>query len=485
MTVKTPEIRVGASADKVLAAIRNPAIGLLAVAIVYGISQFLITDLRTFFGWDESVYFTEVSRFHESIGMAAHRSRGITLIVAPVALLTDSIVAVRTYLILMSSVALLLSFGVWIRLVRWGAVIAAALFATSWMTLFFGGQISPNLYSAFIVVAALGFAVRYLWMRSISSLWAYAILASAAAFIRPLDGVTLIAGAAVLSLILGLRINRAAVLGAAGALGLVVGVVPWVIEAWFRFDGPLQRLQRTRELVGGGLTNNFTEYLNLLDGPLVWTGTPEGVSTQAIVWLVAAVAFALVGAFTNSRLSRRTGQGVLLMSAFLALPYSVGADVAAPRFMLPALALLCLAGGIGFASVMNRNWGRLALIALVVLGVVWNAPVYTALAESHLAYGERVMALGEELRSRAPGGGCFFLSPSGHPQISVASGCQSHSFTGDPSLDNKRFQRAEAADLQLLALVPSNVAPQYSGTWRCEVVEGLRAGDWRVCEHQG
>ena len=78
---------------------RQPQTWVLLTALVYALAQLLLVDLERFFEWDEAVYVAEVNRSIPTTGFAAHRAGGITLLVAPVTLLTDSVTMLRVYLI--------------------------------------------------------------------------------------------------------------------------------------------------------------------------------------------------------------------------------------------------------------------------------------------------------------------------------------------------------------------------------------------------
>jgi hypothetical protein len=237
-------------------------------------------------------------------------------------------------------------------------------------------------------------------------------------------------------------------------------------------------------LVGGGITNNFTEYLNLLDGPLVWRGTPDGVTRLAVVWLALLVGLAV--AAVTSKQYRSVSLYFVIVSAFLALPYATGADVAAPRFMLPALALLCAVAGVGVVRLRSRWLRSLTFVAVLGVGVLWNLPVYHGMTDAHFRSGERVRTLGQALVSASDGEECFFLSPGGHPQISVASGCDGFRLTGDSSEDTPRFDRAAERGLAVMALVPADLLERFLQTpWSCQPVDGLKPTDWQVCKRLG
>ena len=101
--------------------LRSPGLWLWAVAIAYFLAQLLLTDLSRFLAWDEAIYISEVSSFADPVVFAAHRARGVTFVVAPVGLLTQSMTVTRFYLALLSSVGVALSFLPWTELIRWVA----------------------------------------------------------------------------------------------------------------------------------------------------------------------------------------------------------------------------------------------------------------------------------------------------------------------------------------------------------------------------
>ncbi|GDY40607.1 hypothetical protein SANT12839_014890 [Streptomyces antimycoticus] len=97
---------------------RRPAPWLGLVAIGYAVVQLAMVIPHTghALGWDESVYVSQVDPRTPPAYFSAPRSRGVSLLVAPVVAATDSIPALRILLMLVSAGALYGAFRVWTRL---------------------------------------------------------------------------------------------------------------------------------------------------------------------------------------------------------------------------------------------------------------------------------------------------------------------------------------------------------------------------------
>src|SRR5690606_37035310 len=95
---------------------------------------------------------------------SAPRARGMTLLLSPVLLVTDSFFVVRSYLAVLSGVLMYAGFAPWLAIGRqvgarfaYLAPIAAGCFATLWTTQLYGNMAYPNLWLAFALVAGVGY----------------------------------------------------------------------------------------------------------------------------------------------------------------------------------------------------------------------------------------------------------------------------------------------------------------------------------------
>ena len=227
----------------------TPPRELALVATLYALVSFaLVGPLR--FGWDETVYISQVARHIPAAFFSAPRARGITWLAAPIVTFTTNTWAVRAYLAIAAAVALVAAFWPWLRINGRRAVAAAGVFAVLWPTLFYAPQAMPNLWVAFCAIGAVGWFVRATREPgSRRALLGVAGWLAAATIIRPSDGswlaLPLIAAAVVVPA------WRRVALAATTIGALVVGWVPWLIESFVTYGGPFARLSRASAIEGG------------------------------------------------------------------------------------------------------------------------------------------------------------------------------------------------------------------------------------------
>jgi hypothetical protein len=141
----------------------HPGAPLIAVAVLYGIAQFMAVTTRMRLGWDETVYLSQVDPRIPAAYFGAPRARGITLLPAPALTATASLGTLRAYLTVLSSAGLAVAYWPWTRLLRPAtAGLAALLFAALWMVQFYGNEVMPNLYVGYGAVAAAGWLAHTL-----------------------------------------------------------------------------------------------------------------------------------------------------------------------------------------------------------------------------------------------------------------------------------------------------------------------------------
>ncbi|WP_322975398.1 hypothetical protein [Actinacidiphila bryophytorum] len=240
---------------------------LAAVCAAFVLAQLALAVPGSGLGWDETVYTSQVAAHAPAAFFSAPRARGISLLAAPVAGLTSSTAALRIYLAVLSGAGLFLALRVWRPLLPARVLaLAGGLFAGLWITLLYGSQVMPNLWSAYGALAAAGCLLRA--ARDRTDRAALAGLAAAVALVglmRPPDAVWLVlplAGAA-----LTVRRWRRPALFAVLAAGLLAGCAEWVAEAYVRYGGPTARLHRASAIEGGlGLHFAVDDQIRALDG---------------------------------------------------------------------------------------------------------------------------------------------------------------------------------------------------------------------------
>ncbi|WP_425578172.1 hypothetical protein [Streptomyces albiaxialis] len=366
---------------------------LIAVCALFVLVSTVLVPPTLALGWDEIVY---ASRFPPhgpgpEVPFSAPRTRGVPLLIAPVAAFSDSVGLLRCYLTLAAALALYLGFRPWLALAARagfpaGTVpLAAGLYGGLWTALFYAGAAMPNHYVATGLACAVGCFLRVL---DGAGGRAYAGLVgglAAAALMRPHDAVWpgLVLLAAVPLLAAGRRAGRRRVrwrLSGAVCGGLALGLVPWAVEAWLRFGGVRERL-REASGVQGGMSPAFSlpEHAAALDGPLLCRPCgAAGTDWASAGWWLLLPPLVALGLWA-ARAAGRLAWAALPVAAALAVavPYLFFLDYAAPRFLLPAYALLAPVAAAGACAALRARALRARRVLL---------PVAAVLLVSHLAY---------------------------------------------------------------------------------------------------
>ncbi len=364
---------------------------LVAVGVAFTVAQLLFVSPRMGLSWDESVYVSQVSGHAPAAWFDPARARGVPLLVAPVAWLTSSVAALRVYLAVASGLGLGLALWAW-RTLRpaWVLGLAGVLFGGLWVAQYYGPQAMPDIWSAFGGLAAVGCFLR--WARDQGGVAgaggaagvagaggaagkrALAGLGASVAFVtlvRPGDAVYLAAPLIVAAIVVWRSWVPAAVI----VLGLAAGGVEWVAEAYARFGGIAARLHAAAaEQDGFGLHFALPDELRALNGPTLCRPCVIGFRDPELdLWWVVLPVLVAIGILA----ARRAGQlGTALLPAVcglcLAAQYLFMINYAAPRFLLPAYALLAIpvADALAFAVTGVSRDLRPAMAATVTCFLV-------------------------------------------------------------------------------------------------------------------
>ncbi|MEU9360770.1 hypothetical protein AB0D35_21995 [Streptomyces sp. NPDC048301] len=442
----------------------RPLPALAAVAAVFVIVQLAFVVPGSGLAWDETVYVSQVGGNAPPAYFSAPRARGISYLVAPVAMLTASTTALRIHLALMSGAALFLALWVWRRILPTPVLVGAGvLFAGLWPTLFYGPAAMPNLWCALGSLAATGWVVRSLRGGAGRTETAGAATAVAlVALMRPADGFWL---ALPLVLATGLLPGRRRPrTSAALVAGLVTGCAPWIAEAYARYGGLQARLHRAGE-IQGGLGWNFAvdDHLRALAGrtlcrpcDIAW----ESPAT-AVWWLLLPLL--VVGGVGAARRAGR-GTAALLAAATglsTALPYLFLVEYAAPRFLLPSYALLAVpvAEHLNELIARTRRARRQAGLAALVLALVAHLTVQLSTL-SHVVRTSR--ATSQEFAAVAGALNGLGLRPpcviSGDDAVPIAyyAGCASRQAAGHDASITPGELRSLARQVPTAVLAPGD-----------------------------
>ncbi|MFF9817418.1 hypothetical protein [Streptomyces sp. NPDC014006] len=453
---------------------------LAVVAGLFTLAQLLLVHPSMGLGWDETVYVSQVSAHAPASYFSAPRARGVSLLVAPVASWSSSTSLLRGYLAVLAGSALYLALRAWRGLfpVRVLAT-AASLFGGLWVTLFYAPQAMPNYWVAVGALACAGCFLRG-W-RNPADRWALGGVAAAAALMalmRPTDAVWATAPL----LVLGVTRRRWRPLLALVA-GLAAGAAQWVIEAYADYGGLLRRLADGSRLQGGlGLHLAVDDQLRSLDGRTLCRPCDVPAPHPAVtLWWCALPLLAAAGLAVAVRAGRTLPTLLPLACAVTAaVPYLFLIAYAAPRFLLPAYALLSLPVADALLSLLTGPRGRprpLLTVAAVLALAGHLAVQYAVLGHTvrrttaqHRAWARTAAEL-HRLGVHPP---CLV---TGHEALPIAyyAGCASAATSGPNANATAAGITRTAHHVPTAHLTPPGGAPaDYARTWRPYRLSTLR-----------
>lgn len=453
---------------------------LATVAVVFTVAQLVLVRPDLGLGWDETVYVSQVSGHVPAAFFSAPRARGISLLVAPIASWSDSTTLLRVYLVVLSGVALYVALRVWrAHVMPRVLALAGALFASLWVTVFYGPQAMPNYWVAVGALACVGCFVRVRANAGDRAAW-WGVFAGAAlmAWMRPMDAVY------VMLPLLALALRRPRLLAVLVA-GLLAGAGEWVIEAYLSYGGLAQRLSDASRIQGGlGWHLAVVDQLRSLGGrTLCRPCTGSAPNPVVTLWWFALPVLAALGAVAAVR--ARRGRPVLLPLACAvtaAVPYLFLIGYAAPRFLLPAYALLALPVAHGLARLVSapaRGTARTLAVSLVAAGLACHLVVQYVVLDSAV---HRSLANRDDWSRTASALHALGVRPpcllSGYEAVPIAfyTGCGSAQTGGhDTSTTAPALTRAAHRTPVAVLALPGDSPPAYARTWPVERAGVLHA----------
>jgi hypothetical protein len=453
---------------------------LAAVAAAFTLAQLVLVHPGLGLGWDEAVYVSQVGPQAPAAFFSAPRARGVPLLVAPVASWSTSTPLLRVYLALLSGLGLYLALRIWRGLLPARVLAGAgALFASLWVTLFYGPQAMPNLWVALGALACVGCFLRVRDdRRARAALWGVVASAAVMAWMRPTDAVWV-----TLPLLVLAAAGRHVRLVLALLAGLVAGAGEWVIEAYAAYGGLGQRLSDASRIQGGlGWNITVGDQLRSLGGRTLCrpcTGPmPHPVVT---LWWFALPVLAALGLAVAVRAGRsRPTLVALACAATAAVPYLFMIGYAAPRFLLPAYALLALPASDALFHLVTAPPARWRPVAATLVGVGLAghlAVQYAVLAHTvdRSAADRRAWArTAAELHRLGVRPPCLL---TGHEAIPVAyyAGCASAASQGHNANSTQAAIVETARRMPVAALTtPGGPPPAYARAWKAHRFGGLR-----------
>ncbi|MGW0909391.1 hypothetical protein [Streptomyces sp. NPDC002853] len=475
---------------------------LLAACAAFAALSLALVPLTLSLGWDEIVYASRFPPYEPATPFSAPRTRGVPVLISPVAAWSDSTVLLRVWLTLLSTAALYLGFRPWLRVIAGRPAVvgvAAGLYGSLWFALFYANAAMPNHYTAMGVTAAVGL---FLGARCPGPL-AHAGIAAGlalATLMRPNDG----AAAAVPLLAAALLVPAWRTRGRALAVGggLLAGLLPWAVEAYVRFGGVRERLAAASEVQGGlrplaAVEAQFTA----LDGPLLCRPcTADQLRIVAAEWWLLLPVLVAAGLWATRRGGARDTYGTarktvgtarktvgtarktdgtpqtirlalrlaVVVAVCVALPYLLLVPYGAPRFLLPAHALLAVPAAVGLLALFGRARRAVTVVLAAALVVHLGAQLPLAFGNARIQAGARddwvrVTGVLHEQGVRAP---CVLKGSTSVIPIAYVSGCSAA----------RQDDRRQPAALVLREKQP----PRWARDWRRHPVPDTYAPGWTV-----
>ncbi|MFE3032014.1 hypothetical protein ACFXKY_10210 [Streptomyces canus] len=337
-----------------------------AVAAAFTLAQLVLVRPGMGLGWDETVYVSQVGAQAPAAFFSAPRARGVSLLVAPIASWSTSTELLRVYLAVLSGLGLYLALRAWSGLFP-ARVLAGggALFASLWITLFYGPQAMPNYWVAVGGLAAVGCFLRA--RENPRALWGVVAGAALMAWMRPTDAVWV-----TLPLLVAAVVRRRPRPALALVGGLVAGGAQWVIEAYLSYGGLAERLHEGSRIQGGlGPQFAVDDQLRSLGGRALCRPCTGPLPDPAVMaWWAVLPLLAAVGLVVAVRAGRTRATLVpLACAATAAVPYLFLIGYAAPRFLLPAYALLAIPVADALFHLATTPAGRWRPVAAVLLAI--------------------------------------------------------------------------------------------------------------------
>ncbi|TVR20785.1 MAG: hypothetical protein EA387_11175 [Nitriliruptor sp.] len=423
---------------------RRARLWLLAVSLGLVVVHAVVVGIDRPINWDEAIHVSQVNPAVPPVFMEPHRTRGLSLLVAPVAVFDPSMVALRLYLLLLGAAGTYAAFATWVRTIGIAAPIAAVVYSSFWITVFYSVEVLPNHPAALLSVALTGLFVAGLdGQLERRQLVAIAALMLLFASIRPPDAVMVGIGLALLALLS--RRRRLVAPTAAAAIGGILGVLPWLLEGWFRFGfAPWQTVRSAGEYsVATGRTNLLPLYLQHIETRLRCAGgcvedfVAAGGGWQlppirSSLFLLAAALLVVVAVVTSGARRWIVAVPLVVVVPVLAF-YGYAGGAMNQRYLMPVYATVMLPAAIGFRAVWYqlgrertpaRVGVRVVLVVLVAITCWWSTSLTLERFESPSTR-DRAYELGQRLAAETGriGADCALAARVNYPQLQYWSGC--------------------------------------------------------------
>jgi hypothetical protein len=401
---------------------------LVLAAVLFILAELSPSLLRMPLGADEITYIAQTSIRASQVMLPPVHGHGAGLLAAPVTLLTTSLTVLRVWMALISGLGLFLGMLTWRGLrPAWVLAVAGFILGSLSITQLSGVQVYPDWWAALGALAVTGLFLQAVTGRMSSRVVLPLIGAGAFLIVmmRPQNTAFVLAPTMGAALVVPAW-RKIRVLAAIG-IGIVTGAAEWIWEAYAWYGGLASRLHlATQEPPKFGLYFSLPYQLRVLNGP--WYCLPGACRgwdfPWLTVWWLVLLALVILGAFVTWHTAARASMVLALVSGLWVLAcYTLLVPIAAPRYLLPAFALLAIpaADGIAWLAAVPR-WrtaGVAIACAFLLAGVVSQQFVLRTEIKNQDQQRAAFMRKAEHLRAEGIRPPCVIESPS----VAYFAGC--------------------------------------------------------------
>jgi hypothetical protein len=492
---------------------RRARVVLLGIAVGWVVLHAVWAGLDRPINWDEAIHFTQVARGRSTIFLEPHRTRGVSLLVAPIGVFDPSMAVLRGYVAVLGGLGIFAAFATWIRTIGYAAPLGAALFSSYGVTVFYGAEVLPNLPTALGCVAIAGLTAQIANSDqpiAARQLWIAAAIMAFLALVRPPDAV--IVGVGIAGAVMLLRPKATWPFTAAAAAGGAAGLLPWFAEGAARFGfGPVELVSSGGDYgANAEPINRLPIYIRFLEGQYRCSPSCErDLLAEGSLWaspgwrslsfLAVCAGLVVVAAFYAGH--RRRAALVAGVAGAPLLVFYVTTSMVNQRYILPAIALWLLVPAIGavagwaaVAGLPRADLLRSLGAVLLILALAWQWNMGADRLRNGMGSREEARQLGLKLGDVANDEPCAVATTDARPMIQYWSGCEAVTLASGPDMIQDPLGELDSyVDLAALQQAGYRVFALTEGVvgddspvaaWSARPLEGGATEGWTLYEYR-
>lgn len=352
---------------------------LVLVSVLFLAAELTPALIRMPLGADEIGYIARTSAQHSPVMLPPVHGQGAGLLAAPVTLLTTSLTALRIWMAVLSAIGLFLGMLCWRRLrPAWVLAVAGLILGSLAITQNSGVQVYPDWWAAVGVLALTGLFLHAVngTMRARVVLPLLGLSSFFLVLLRPQNIVFVMAPAiAAAVLVPGWRKPRVWI---AMVVGIALGCAQWVAEAYAWYGGLSSRIHlANQEPPALGFNFSFPFQVKVLSGPwycVSGASCPHWNMPFETLWFVAFTGLGILGlSIAWQRATKASSVLAAVTAVWVVGCYSFLVPFGAPRYLVPAFAMLAILAADGIAWLVTeyrwRTAGVILACAFLLTGV--------------------------------------------------------------------------------------------------------------------